>query len=636
MRIILDIETNGLLPGVSKVHCIGIRDIDSDFNKLYVVKNNEIPLSLLILMEDVTDIIMHNGIGFDLPVLAKLCNWIPSKENNNSEFLNCTIHDTYITSQLLFPDIVKDGAGHGGGGHSLKSWGERLDCKKGEYVGGWELYNEDMGIYCLQDTEVTKKLFLHFLTLIKDTDKSYQLEHDIAPILIRQWLYGIEFDVNKAITLCQTFEEEHYTIRNKLLTSFPAIYINKGEIVPKVNNKAKGITAGVAYSKIELQEFNPASRLQIINRLKTQYNWVPVEFTDKKTPILDEETLKHLKYPEIELLRTYFMLNKRLGQVKDGKQAWLSLVNDNDELHGEIRQNGAITGRMAHYRPNLAQVPAVYSLYGKECRELFKARHDKVLVGCDADALEMRCLGGYLSSYDDGQFIKIILEGKKEEGTDAHSVNARALGCHRDIAKTWFYGMLYGAGSPKLGRILEAGGVKPELYVPDFDKKLSRVTQWAREKDISHGALKLLVLGAESRERYGKKLPHLNLLIKDLVNEYKEKKYITAIDGRRLTVRSEHAILNMLLQSAGAIFMKKALSICDIDLQKSGLVAGQNYEFVLNVHDEWQIEVDNNPEFIARTQRIAEESIKKAGEFFNFTCPLSGSSKVGANWAETH
>jgi DNA polymerase I-like protein with 3'-5' exonuclease and polymerase domains len=99
-------------------------------------------------------------------------------------------------------------------------------------------------------------------------------------------------------------------------------------------------------------------------------------------------------------------------------------------------------------------------------------------------------------------------------------------------------------------------------------------------------------------------------------------------------VRSAHASLNTLLQSAGAIQMKRALVILDNNLQALGLVPGVNYEFVVNVHDEWQIEVDEDKAELVGKE--AQDAIRLAGEYYKFRCPLAGNSVVGTNWAETH
>lgn len=159
---------------------------------------------------------------------------------------------------------------------------------------------------------------------------------------------------------------------------------------------------------------------------------------------------------------------------------------------------------------------------------------------------------------------------------------------------------LYGAGDEKLGTIVGKGRVA----------------------------------GKALRTKFMAGLPALAKLVNGVKKRAAEVGYLIGLDGRRLHIRSDHAALNTLLQSAGALVMKKALVILDADLQAAGLVPGVNYEFVANIHDEFQIEVDEqHAEFVGKT---AQAAIRKAGDHFGFRCPLDGEYKVGANWAATH
>jgi len=129
-------------------------------------------------------------------------------------------------------------------------------------------------------------------------------------------------------------------------------------------------------------------------------------------------------------------------------------------------------------------------------------------------------------------------------------------------------------------------------------------------------------------------LPALKKLIEAVRDRAKKRGYLIGLDGRKLYVRSQHSALNTLLQSAGAVQMKTALVILDEDLQSHGWVPGVDYEFLANVHDEWQIET--KPEISDDVGKMAVEAIRKAGVHLNFKCPLDGDYKVGRNWAETH
>lgn len=395
------------------------------------------------------------------------------------------------------------------------------------------------------------------------------------------------------------------------------------EKIAKRNDRSRGRVKGEPYRNVKKFVFNPGSRDHIAKRLKALYGWKPSVFTPEGKPKIDEDTLSPLKYPEIPLLLQYLTVSKRFGQLaspppkrlKNGElskakkksEAWRDHVKADGRVHGKVNQNAAVTGRMTHANPNMAQVPKVqkdktgilHGLpggWGYECRELFYVPKGKKLVGADASGLELRCLAHFMALYDGGAYAKVLLEG------DIHAANQEAAGLPtRDNAKTFIYAFLYGAGDEKIGSIIGKGR--------------------------KHGrALK---------EKFLNGLPALKRLVTGVKKRAKQRGYLRGLDGRRLHIRSDHAALNTLLQSAGALVMKKALSILDQTLQeKYGLVPGVNYEFVGNIHDEWQIEVDE--EFAELVGQTAVASIAAAGDAFGFKCKLDGEYKVGNNWAETH
>jgi DNA polymerase I-like protein with 3'-5' exonuclease and polymerase domains len=283
------------------------------------------------------------------------------------------------------------------------------------------------------------------------------------------------------------------------------------------------------------------------------------------------------------------MIQKRLGQLAEGKEAWVKLEK-NGRIHGRVNTNGAVTGRCTHSNPNMAQVPAVRAPYGKECRELFTVAKGYKMVGADASGLELRCLAHFMGKWDEGAYAKELLEG------DIHTANQKAAGLEtRDQAKTFIYAFLYGAGDAKIGTVVGKGQEE----------------------------------GAKLRANFLKKTPALKYL-KDAVEKAAKRGYLLGLDGRKLWIRSEHAALNTLLQSAGALVMKKACCILDKMIKESGFDA----KFALNVHDEWQIEVKE--EVAELVGNLAVQAIRDAGDFFNFRCPLDGEFRVGNNWAETH
>ena len=544
------------------------------------------------------------------------------------------VRDTLITTRLIWPkDPLREKdlklwkaeklPGNLIGRYSLQAWGYRLTNYKGDYDGEWATWNAPMQEYCEQDVAVT--LTLWKLCAGKAWDpRCLQIEHKVAEIVARQEVYGFGFNERKGAALMAVLVGKKTELETKLQEVFPPWEVCS-TFVPKVNNKKMGYVKDQPFLKRKTVHFDPSSRDHIAARLGEQRGWVPAEFTPDGHAKVDEEILKGLPWPEAKVLLDYLMVDKRLAQLANGKEAWLKRVR-NGRIHGDVITNGAVTGRMTHSRPNVAQVPGVKKGkddevlyghaegYGYECRDLYEARPGKVLVGCDAAALELRDLAGYMARFDDGAYIRVVLEGKKEDGTEIHSVNAKALGCDRASAKVWFYAFIYGAGDFKLGTILNAPKGKEMEY------------------------------GKRSRARFLKNLPalgKLTKLVQDRVTGKAKKKdgspapkYLLGLDGRQLQCRSSHSALNTLLQSAGAVQMKQALVLLDEDLQAAGYVPGVHYEFCANVHDEWQIEVDED---IAHDiGRRAVAAIRRAGEAFSFACPLDGEYKIGRTWAETH
>lgn len=600
LDLIIDIETDGLLPNVTKIHCIGMSVFESNAGQVFA---NQEPYDCLDdaleIMSGARSITGHNIIGYDLPVLKKILGWTPSKSTQ--------IIDTLVLSRLCHTNVYEVDAKERSidnklyGSHSLKAWGQRMGVLK-KTLGAqddddvWHKFTPAMADYCVQDVSVASHLKYHF-DVLEYSKEAIDLEHQFATIIQRQTEHGYSFDVHKGQELYVRLLKRQEELGNALRKHYGTWFISEGEVTPKVSSKKRGTSKGAVYNKIKRVEFNPNSR-DHISRCLMKQGWEPVEFTSSGKPKIDETVLGKLQLPNCQELKEHFLISKRISQLAEGNNAWLKLER-NGRIYGSVNTNGAVTGRCTHSSPNVAQVPASYSPYGVECRSLFRAGKGRVLVGCDADGLELRALAGYLKKYDGGKYAKAAVEGSKDEGTDIHSINRDILGIDsRDTAKTFMYAFIYGAGDEKLGRILGGGRTRGRRARAEF---LSGVTG----------------------------LMELTERVKQV---YRRRGHLIGLDGRKLHIRSEHSTLNTLLQSAGAVLMKKALILLDERLKqhyKEG-----DYEFVANIHDEFQIEVKE--EYAKDIASHAAESISRAGEYFEFGCPLSATSHIGKTWAETH
>ena len=577
MKYIFDIETDGLLDDVTQIHCIVLKDINT--NEMLLLRKED----ALNKLSKAELIVGHNIIKFDIPVIKKLYPAFDFKGK---------IFDTLVATRLLFPDVKekdfqrKDFPRDCIGRHSLKAWGNRIGNYKAEFDTDWKNYTPEMLEYCQQDVEVTYNLY-KMIEDIKYSQQAMDLEHSVAQLIYKQEVYGFSFNTDEAKKLYSKLNSRRLELENKLQEIFPP-KIERTPFVPKVNNKAKGYVKGEIYYKEKTVVFNPSSRQHIADRLIKMYNWKPTIYTDDGKPKLDETILESLSYPPAQILCEHFLLDKRIAQLATGAQAWLK-HEKNNKIHGTCNTNSTVTARATHSYPNMAQIPSVSVPYGKECRKLFTVPIGKKLVGIDVSGLEVRMLAHYMAKYDNGNYAKVVLDG------DIHTETQTLAGLdNRDLAKRFYYCFLYG------------GGVK----------KIAEVTN------------KTVAEASKIKKRFLNNLPALNRLIEN-VQQASERGYLIGLDKRRVKVRSAHAALNTLLQSSGALVCKRWLVEFDKVIKKI-----PEAQQVVWVHDEIQVECfEKDAEEVGQ---LAIKAIKDTGKYFNIRLPLTGEYKIGDNWSETH
>jgi len=556
-KVVFDIETTMT---ADKIWCIVCKHGDT----YYQFKEDRLH-RFAELIKQTEEVIGHNIIGFDIPVVNTIFGY--------DVFANCKVTDTLVLSRLLNPMIE--------GGHSLKNWGTKLGQNKIHFE-QFDFFSEDMLTYCRNDVELTERLYKFLINKTKDFGMSIELEHKVAQIIQKQHERGFKINVVEAYELQSKFQEDMNNLTSKVRETFPPLKIEE-EFIPKSNNKARGYVKGVPFTKVKYKEFNLGSRQQIAERL-VMLGWKPKKKTDKGHIIVDEKVLSEIhNIPEAKLINRYLMLQKRIAQVN----SWIEAIKEDGRVHGKVITNGTITGRMSHQSPNMAQIPAVYSPYGKECRALWTVNKGYKLVGVDASGLELRMLAHYMNDKD---YIYEVVNG------DIHTANQNAAGLEsRDKAKTFIYAFIYGAGSKKIGSII--GG---------------------SERD-----------GERTKEKFLRATPSLRSL-REKVERVAQRRWVRGLDQRKIIIRHPHAALNTLLQGAGAIVMKYALTILEQYVINKQIKAFP----VVNVHDEFQYEVEESraEEF----GRLAVQSIIDAGKQLNVRCPLNGEYKIGNNWSETH
>lgn len=512
------------------------------------------------------------------------------------------------------------------------------------------IYTEAMGNYCTQDVKVNVKLFWKLVELLRNFSwRSIICEMDTAAIIQRQITHGFVFDYERAESLHAKFLERIAELEDEVHNTFHPLPKLTKEFQPKI--KMDGVVSSVGLKKledwenlvpqpehtrtqetesyciqvdegdpeafqdegkwwvsrerkvnkveyhsgaisfIEWPEFSLGSRQQIAERL-IRAGYKLTKFTEKKNAIIDDAVLQEAADAGIEEakpLAEYFLITKREGMVKD----WLARAKWHEDqgvyrIHGYVNTLGAITNRMGHSSPNVAQVPASYSPYGKECRALFTVRAGYKLVGCDASGLELRCLASYMK---DVEYARTILTG------DIHSKNQEAAGLPtRDMAKVFIYSFLYGGGDLKVGQIVGGNGKT----------------------------------GKALKEKFLEATPALKKLREAVINAAGDRGWLKGIDGRILRVRKAYAALNTLLQGMGAIVMKYWL----IEVSRRAEEEKLNWNPSANIHDEGQFEVLEKD--VSRFCEICEEAFPKISKDLNLFCELAGEAKVGVTWNETH
>jgi DNA polymerase I len=644
--LIFDIETNGLLDTLTTLHCLWIEDVETG-ERVGYGPSNAGPGGLtegIVRLSHARRLIGHNILKFDLPAICKVYPEIARCFTPDLDTVGTKFIDTMVCTRLIWADIAKNDKAHQRhlgkltGTHKLEAWGKRLGVLKGEYTGGWEAWNQEMHDYCGQDVAVTRELWKR-ITGHNTDPRALLLEHQFAFVIARMEANGFGLDEAAASNLYVKLVAERTEIAKDLAATFPPEQISEVKIA-KINSPKRGWAKGQPYTKTRTVEFNPSSRQMIARRLQAK-GWQPEEFTDSGQPKIDETILAELPWAEAKVLAQHFLVEKRIGQIAEGDQAWLKLVK-NGVVYGSVNPNGAVTGRCTHSRPNVSQVPKVGSPLGAECRACFRpTRRGWRQVGVDLSGLELRCLAHFMAKYDHGAYGRVLLEA------DVHWVNAVAMGLvsgerdpadpvHKivrgDTAKRVIYAFLYGAGDLKLGSIVNEGilQIRDAGFTASADalaKKFFGHTNAATEADLKKAGKRL-------KAKFLKGLPALGSLIEQVKTTAQTKGFIKGLDGRRLRVRSSHSALNTLLQSAGALIAKLATVLAYRGLHEAGYVWGRDWAFMAHVHDEVQIEC--RPEIADWVGKCVVTAMEEAGRQFAFRIAITGEANAGSNWAETH
>lgn len=637
MRQFVDIETDGLNP--SRIWIIVCKDAETGEQNIFSEWHRPIA-EFAEFAKGVSQWIGHNVLSFDIPVLNRLAN-----ANITNSWP--TVVDTFVVSRLVNYKRFTT--------HSLDELGTYLKFHKGKFD-DWSKLSQEMVDYCIQDVEVTDRVYHMYKRFINEETwfESMKCEHDMALICQDMKTNGFHFDKMLAesvlVRVTQRMDELQARMGVEMKpflrykTTLQYRTKNDGEPYQSVTN------AYDRYDKVEMkgsdlhcynyEEFNPASTRDRIEKL-WEFGWNPVEKSDthyefslkakpgekwRKTRLTKEsynEKLEYFKFYGWKVNETNLMtLPEDAPEAAFSLAEWLTLngrlkaleerlreYEDDERIHTNFWHIGAWTHRMSHSAPNLANISSPFHGEPKNAVERVKAEYDDDmrrmfdvedgwLVGTDAESIQLRILAHYLRNDD---YVQAIVSGRKEDETDIHNLNRRALGLDhltRDHAKTFIYAWLLGAGVNKVSRILSCNMATAKEAVDNFIE--------------STDGLAALKSGQIKRDA--------------------RRGYFVGLDGRKVLCDSDYLMLAGYLQNGESVVMKHANILWRHWADRAKL----NYKQVNFIHDEWQTQVYGSRDAAEYLGHLQCKALEEVGKRLEAYCPMAGETRIGKNWLDTH
>lgn len=577
-------------------------------------------------------LISHGGIWFDFPVLRKVFGW---------EFKGTKV-DTLLMSRTQRPGRTAP-VGSGGGPHSVESWGMRLKNRKLEYE-EWHHFTPAMMERCVQDVEIQHDIYRALLKegMGEGWKEAHKLNHRMQHYLQLQSDYGWKVDrallersirklhqwmdrIDRAvIPHLPTVVEVHEAKKEGEYGFVKKPFLKTGRLAKRVEDWAASSGSPPAdiagpFARICFRVIDLDKNSEVKDFLLDQ-GWVPAEWNtnnagERTSPKLSkDDPFEGIQGSLGQLIAKRVQCKQRLG-VMDG---WLHSIRPDGRIPTGVAGIAA-TGRLRHSGVVNVPSPERNSFFAKPMRSIFIPSEGKVMVGVDSKGNQIRQLVARMAEagYPDEEFAQAVMHGNSKDGTDHHSVNMkRAKLPTRGHAKNFFYGFIFGASDWKVGKII--GGTKQD--------------------------------GAKLRKTYLDEMPGLRLTIEHLTEQWREtaQRYfdkdlgrwvyrngkITGLDGRPITVASEHAVLNYALQSDEAIQMGHAYVRVHEECEKRGWKLHEDWAMLIWMHDEFQMECW--PHLAKELGQIACDAIKWAGEYLKIKCPHDGEAKTGMSWCECH
>lgn len=682
MTLLFDIEANGLQDEADTIWCIVTYDTDRGDYRVYtdfkgsLTPNGTIQEGIHELTQ--SDIICaHNAIGYDAPLLRRISPLFTAQFAGK-------IEDTYVLTQLFYPDTMPTA--------SIEAWGRKFGLPKPGHE-DWSKCSDEMIQRCLMDVKILKRVwetcqqerqswdwekaialeYETYRTLV-DSGQYWPINKDaldhlvekatgeagealeslkkmhggyvsghpsnpfgepLKPVKLHKKTYEVEDQIiafakdgsewsdlgyssleEKGYTLTQfSYDSDwnwhsprrglfiKYASKSTLgITKAAQDWINK-VYGPLSEHKIPTTVVG-DFSRLYYHDFNPGSPPQVKDWL-FKLGWKPVMKTAKGDWSTSNDPLLGIPHKEKEAFQRVKKLNKVVSAYANGLPRVAKEVNGVLSIPFSAKVCGTVTGRWTH--KNLVNIPRVSSFYGKEIRSVFTHRPGYKLIGCDASALEAMLEAYEVKDIDNGARLYDV------QNTDCHQKFADMAGVDRDTAKASSYALAYGAGPFKVSTMLNCSEEEAQNLFKSYHEM-----RWEL-KDYQNQLKEFL------RDN--------KFIVKKKFKEHlKDGAYIPGIDGRKLYIRAMHKIHNSYIQSTGAILMKRAYN----KLSKLIKINKLDARVIILYHDEYQIEVKDDPSTMNKVGKLAIACIEEASRFYGFPGLIKGEAKIGSNWAETH
>ncbi|MDP3792072.1 MAG: DNA polymerase I [Candidatus Omnitrophota bacterium] len=426
----------------------------------------------------------------------------------------------------------------------------------------------------------------------EDSDVTFRLKKILEKELTKKDLDQLFYDVEiPLIEVLARMEMNGVSIDGDYLKEL------SGEMEKKLDKLTKKIY------ELAGEEFNINSPKQLSSVLFEKLK-LPIIRRTKTGISTDEDVLKKLaaKHGLPEKLLEYRELSKLKSTYVDNLPA---LINpETGRVHTSFNQTVTATGRLSSSTPNLQNIP-IKTEEGKKIRKAFvPSGKDNVLLSADYSQIELRVLAHFS---DDKNLTKAF-----KDGLDIHSFTASLVfGVEekdvapdmRNMAKTVNFGIVYGMSPYGLSQSLSIEVDKAKEFI----------------------------------DAYFERYPNVRQFIEDLLEEAREKGYVTTILGRRryiseinsqdMRIRqfAERAAINTPIQGSAADIIKVAMIAIQERLMKKNLSS----KMIMQVHDELVFDV--NKDELKEVYEIVKDGMEN---IIKLKVPVEAHIEVGKNWLE--